>query len=383
MRPPDSIRSMKKQILSVLLLLFMLMNPQLLGASVKTDSLDIKTGQMIMVGFRGFSTAEAPGIADDIRKRHIGGVVLFDYDVPLRSASRNISSPEQLSALTLELQKLSEIPLLIAIDQEGGKVCRLKQARGFPPSISAARLGQIDNPDSTRAAALRTARTLKSMHIGMNFAPVADLNVNPQNPVIGKLGRSFSADPAVVSRNIGITADTFRDEGIIATLKHFPGHGSSTTDTHLDFTDVTGSWSEKELEPYRALISRGYRDVVMTAHVFNENLDPLYPATLSKPVLDGILRKKLGFGGVIVSDDMQMKAIADRFGLEEAIRLAVEAGIDILLFGNNTSYDPDIASKAASILRSLVKNKIIPEQRIDLSYRRIMELKERYLYRCK
>jgi beta-N-acetylhexosaminidase len=100
-------------------------------------------------------------------------------------------------------------------------------------------------------------------------------------------------------------------------------------------------------------------------------------------VLDGILRKKLGFGGVIVSDDMQMKAIADRFGLEEAIRLAVEAGIDILLFGNNTSYDPDIASKAASILRSLVKNKIIPEQRIDLSYRRIMELKERYLFRCK
>jgi beta-N-acetylhexosaminidase len=374
---------MKQQILSVLLLLFMLMNPQLLGASVKTDSLDIKTGQMIMVGFRGFSTAEAPGIADDIRKRHIGGVVLFDYDVPLRSASRNISSPEQLSALTLELQKLSEIPLLIAIDQEGGKVCRLKQARGFPPGISAARLGQIDNPDSTRAAALRTALTLKSMHIGMNFAPVADLNVNPQNPVIGKLERSFSADPAVVSRNIGITADTFRDKGIIATLKHFPGHGSSTTDTHLDFTDVTGSWSEKELEPYRVLISRGYRDAVMTAHVFNENLDPLYPATLSKPVLDGILRKKLGFGGVIVSDDMQMKAIADRFGPEEAIRLAVEAGIDILLFGNNTSYDPDIASKAASILRSLVKNKIIPEQRIDLSYRRIMELKERYLFRCK
>ncbi|NTU96674.1 MAG: glycoside hydrolase family 3 [Chlorobiaceae bacterium] len=372
-----------KKPLMLLLLLFMSVMPKTLEASEQRDSLSIKTGQMLMIGFRGFTVAEAPGIADDIGKRHIGGVVLFDYDVPLHSPSRNINSPEQLSRLTLELQKLTEIPLLIAIDQEGGRVTRLKQARGFPPSVSAAHLGELDNADSTRAAALQTARTLKAMHIGMNFAPVADVNVNPQNPVIGKLGRSFSSDPAVVARNTGITTDTFHDEGIIATLKHFPGHGSSTTDTHLDFTDITGTWSEKELEPYRNLIGRGYHDAVMTAHVFNARLDPQYPATLSKFVLEGLLRKKLGFEGVIVSDDMQMKAIADRYGLEEAIRLAVEAGVDILLFGNNTSYDPDIASKAVAILRSLVEKKIVSEKRIDLSYRRIMALKERYLFRCK
>jgi beta-N-acetylhexosaminidase len=364
-----------------LLLFFMFMIPQLVVASEKRDSLSIKIGQMIMTGFRGFTVTEAPGIIDDIRKRHIGGVVLFDYDVPLHSPSRNISSPEQLTLLTTELQRLSEIPLLIAIDQEGGKVNRLKPARGFPPSTSAAHLGEIDNADSTRAAALQTARTLRAMHIGMNFAPVADVNVNPQNPVIGKLGRSFSPNPAVVARNAGITADTFHEEGIISTLKHFPGHGSSTTDTHLDFTDITGSWSETELEPYRTLFAKGYHDAVMTAHVFNGKLDPQYPATLSKQVLDGLLRKKLGFGGVIVSDDMQMKAIADRYGLEEAIRLAVEAGVDILLFGNNTTYDPDIASKAATILRSLVEKKIISEKRIDLSYRRVMALKKRYLFR--
>ncbi|NTV99331.1 MAG: glycoside hydrolase family 3, partial [Chlorobiaceae bacterium] len=166
-----------KKLIIPLLLTFILMIPQLVSASEKNDSLSIKTGQMLMIGFRGFSTTEAPGIADDIRIRHVGGVVLFDYDVPLHLPSRNISSPEQLSRLTRELQKLAEIPLLIAIDQEGGKVNRLKQARGFPPSISAAHIGELDNADTTRAAALQTARTLKAMHIGMNFAPVADVNV--------------------------------------------------------------------------------------------------------------------------------------------------------------------------------------------------------------
>jgi beta-N-acetylhexosaminidase len=373
---------MKKHIL-FLLCCFLFVAPKTITASEKSDSLDIKIGQMLMIGFRGLDVADTPGIADDIGKRRIGGVVLFDYDVPLHVPSRNISSPEQLSRLTLQLQQLSEIPLFIAIDQEGGRVNRLKPARGFPPSVSAAHLGALDNADSTRAAALQTAHTLKAMHIGMNFAPVADVNVNPLNPVIGKLDRSFSSNPAIVAKNAGITADTFRNEGIIPTLKHFPGHGSSTTDTHLDFTDITGTWSEKELEPYRALISAGYHDAVMTAHVFNRKLDPKYPATLSKPVLDGLLRKKLGFRGVIVSDDMQMKAIADSYGLDEAIRLAVDAGVDILLFGNNTSYDPDIATKAAAILRSLVDRKIISEKRIDHSYRRIMALKERYLFRCK
>ena len=374
---------MKKQLrmLAALLLLLFLSLP--VYGVTQPDSTSIKIGQMLMIGFRGFSVADAPEIAADIRERNIGGVVLFDYDVPSRTPSRNISSPEQLSRLTLELQKMVQIPLLIAIDQEGGKVNRLKPARGFPPGVSAEHLGMLNNPDSTRAAALQCARTLKAMHIGINLSPVADLNVNPDNPVIGKLGRSFSSDPAVVINNVNVICSTYRDEGIIPTLKHFPGHGSSTTDTHRDFTDITGSWSEKELEPYRALIAGGYHDPIMTAHVFNGKLDPLYPATLSKAILDGVLRTRLGFQGVIISDDMQMKAIADHYGLETAIRLAVDAGVDILLFGNNTSYDPAIASTATEIIHSLLQKKIITAERIDRSYRRIMELKERYLFTCK
>lgn len=372
----------KKTLVAALLLLLQLA-PLPAGAAQQPDSLAVKIGQMLMIGFRGLSITEAPGIVVDIRKHHIGGVVLFDYDVPTKSPVRNISSPEQLSKLTLELTGLSEIPLLIAIDQEGGKVNRLKSSKGFPPSVSAAHLGALDNRDSTTRAALGTAATLKKMHIPMNLAPVVDLNVNPDNPVIGKLGRSFSADPKIVTRHATLTANALRQEGVIPTLKHFPGHGSSSTDTHKDFTDVTESWKQEELDPYRTMIAAGYSDAVMTAHVFNAKLDSLYPATLSKKVLDGILRNKLGFRGVIVSDDMQMKAISDHYGLEEAIRLALDAGVDILLFGNNTAYDPDITEKATKIIHKLVKNGTLDKSRIDRSYRRIMALKERYLYHCK
>jgi len=369
---------MKKKSLtaSVLLLFFMLSLP--LYAAQQPDSLSIKIGQMLLIGFRGSTIGSASAIEADITERHIGGVVLFDYDVPAHSPSRNIINPQQLASLTLELQKRSKIPLLIAIDQEGGKVNRLKQARGFPASVSAEYLGKVNNPDSTTAAAAQTAHTLNTMHIGMNLAPVADLNTNPDNPVIGRLGRSFSSDPSVVISNLNWIILAYHNDGIIATLKHFPGHGSSATDTHLDFTDITESWSEHELEPYRALIASGYHDAIMTAHVFNGKLDPLYPATLSKKTLTDLLRGKLGFRGVIVSDDMQMKAIADRYGLETAIQLAIEAGVDLLLFGNNTSYDPAIASKATEIIRSLLQKNIITAERIEQSYKRIMDLKNRY-----
>lgn len=370
---------MKRRLLlsAALLLFFCLLAVPCYGGA-QPDSLAIKIGQMLMIGFRGLAVADAPEIAADITERRTGGVVLFEYDVPSRTPLRNISTPVQLSRLTLELQKLSSIPLLIAIDQEGGKVNRLKPVRGFPASVSAQHLGLLNNPDSTRAAALQSARTLRALHIGMNLAPVADLNSNPDNPVIGKLERSFSADPAVVTANVRLTCDVYRGEGIIPVLKHFPGHGSSTTDTHHDFTDITSSWSEKELEPYRAMIASGSCDAIMTAHVFNGNLDPIYPATLSKATLDGLLRVKLGFKGVIISDDMQMRAIADHYGLETAIRLAIEAGVDILLFGNNTAYDPAITEKATEVIKSLLDRKVITPERIGQSYHRIMELKQRY-----
>ena len=343
------------------------------------DRLNMKIGQMLMIGFRGTSLQAAPDLMEDITKRNLGGVVLFDYDVPSKAWGRNITSPDQLKKLTGELQQAAKVPLLIAVDQEGGRVERLKAKYGFPKTISAHGLGQLNSPDSAYNAALNTAETLHKAGINVNFAPVVDLDSNPENPVIGKLERSFSADPVVVSSLAEATIRALHTKKIIATLKHFPGHGSSTTDTHKDFTDITATWDATELIPYRQLIEGGYNDLVMTAHVYNANLDRDYPATLSKPLITGLLRDSLGFRGTVISDDMQMKAVADHFSLETAIFQALDAGVDILLFANNSSYDADIAKKAVSIIRSLVDKGAISPARIDSSYRRIMTLKQHYL----
>lgn len=343
------------------------------------DRLDMKIGQMVMIGFRGTSLEETPGLTEDITRLNLGGVVLFDYDVPSGSPGRNITSPDQLRQLTSELQQASRIPLLIAVDQEGGRIARLKTKYGFPESISAGRLGQLNNADSTFRATLSIAETLEKAGINVNFAPVVDLDSNPDNPVIGSLERSFSADPDRVTLHASAAVKALHAKKIIATLKHFPGHGSSATDTHKDFTDITESWKKTELMPYRKLVDEGYRDLVMTAHVFNASLDPVHPATLSKPVITGLLRDSLGFSGVVISDDMQMKAVAEHYSFETAIPLAIEAGVDILLFANNSTYDAGIAEKAVTIIRSLVEKGTVSPARIDSSYRRIMALKQHYL----
>lgn len=366
----------------VLTVLFSLLLHSLTACAAQApiqDRLDMKIGQMVMIGFRGTSLEKSPGLMEDITRFNLGGVVLFDYDVPSGSPGRNITSPDQLRQLTSELQQASRIPLLIAVDQEGGRIARLKTKYGFPESISAGRLGQLNNADSTFRATLSIAETLEKAGINVNFAPVVDLDSNPDNPVIGSLERSFSADPDEVTSHASAVVKALHAKKIIATLKHFPGHGSSATDTHKDFTDVTESWKKTELMPYRKLVDEGYRDLVMTAHVFNASLDPVHPATLSKPVITGLLRDSLGFSGVVISDDMQMKAVADHYSLETAIPLAIEAGVDILLFANNSTYDAGIAEKAVTIIRSLVEKGTVSPARIDSSYRRIMALKQHYL----
>jgi beta-N-acetylhexosaminidase len=158
-------------------------------------------------------------------------------------------------------------------------------------------------------------------------------------------------------------------------VKHFPGHGSSQDDTHLGFVDVTHTWQEIELFPYRNLITEGLVDMVMTTHVFNEYLDNEYPATLSRNILTGILRERLGFNGVVMTDDLQMKAIRDHYGLEHAVELAILAGADVINVGNNMEYWSDSTEKIARIIKSLLNKGTINEKRVDDSYKRIMRLK--------
>lgn len=340
-------------------------------------SLNDKIGQMVLVGFRGMRLDPRNPILTDIRERHIGGVVLFDYDVPSQSPVRNIESPSQVRDLTAAFKEASPSPLLIAVDQEGGKVSRLKEKFGFPATVSQQSLGTSDDIVATRKSAEETAKTLAECGFNINFSPVVDLNINPENPVIGGRERSFSADPAVVTKHAIEVIKAHHARGILTTLKHFPGHGSSKNDSHLGFVDVTETWSPTELEPYEKIIAAGLSDTVMTAHIFNSKLDTSLPATLSGRTIDGLLRDELRFDGVVISDDMQMKAVSARYGFEEAVFLAIGAGVDILAFANNSVFDPDVAASTIGIIRKAVRDGKVGEGRIDRSYARIVRLKSR------
>ncbi|WP_226920754.1 glycoside hydrolase family 3 N-terminal domain-containing protein [Georgenia subflava] len=346
--------------------------------SATSVPVEVMVGQMLMVGFRGTSLAPDNPIVADLRDRHLGAVVLFAHDVPSGDPVRNIDSPQQLSELTAALQAEAHSPLLVATDQEGGRVARLGPEHGFPATASAAELGAADDPAATRQAAAAIARTLRDAGINLNLAPVVDVNLNPANPVIGALDRSFSADPAVVAEQAAAFVQGHHDEGVLTSLKHFPGHGSSRGDSHAGFVDVTDVWSPVELEPYRELIHGGLADSVMVAHVFNAELDPDLPASLSHRTITGLLRDELGYDGVVVSDDLQMRAITDGWSLEEAIRLAVLAGTDLLAFSNNIDFfTPDLGARAYDALMALVASGEVSEERLAQSYERLARLKAR------
>ncbi|HDN26223.1 MAG TPA: glycoside hydrolase family 3 protein [Thioploca sp.] len=345
----------------------------------KPVSLDEKIGQMLMVGFRGTSIRDQ-GVKDiirDIKKFQLGGVILFDYDVALKSSKRNIKSPKQVTALIEELQVVSSIPLLIAIEQEGGKRQRLKKKFGFPATASARYLGKKNDLALTYRHASVIAKTLARLGINFNFAPVVDLNLNRKNPAIGRLRRSFSASPYIVTRHALKFIEAHHEQGIFCALKYFPGQGSATDDSRFGLVDVTDTWQERELEPYKRLIGKGMADAIMTAHVFNGVLDYEYPATLSKRSITGVLRQQLGYTGVVVSDDMQMKAITRHYPRKLAIQKTLEAGIDIIVIGNNLKYEKNIVGRTVAVIKQLIRERKLSQKRIDESYSRILALKNR------
>lgn len=339
-----------------------------------------KIGQMLLVGFRGTTAATSAALLADIRERALGGVVLFSIDQPTGSPIRNIESPEQLAALTAALQAEAlaaqpGLPLTISVDEEGGEVARLGPSHGFPATESAAALGARNDPAYTEDAGAAIAATLVAAGINLNLAPVVDVNLNPDNPIIGALDRSFSPDPAIVTSQAEAFVRGHHRHQVLTTLKHFPGHGSATGDTHLGVVDVTDTWSEVELIPFQNLVDDDLADAVLTAHVFNRSLDPDNPATLSRPVVTGILREQLGYDGLVISDDMQMGAIRDAYGYPDAVRLAIDAGVDVLTIANQQVFEDGIVATTIDLIAGLVDDGTIPESRIDESWRRIQAFK--------
>ena len=341
------------------------------------DKLKEEIGEMLLVGFRGTELSDDCHIVRDIRDYHIGGVILFEYDAPSKSRPRNISSRQQLKKLCGDLQALTDETLLISIDQEGGMVSRLKEKYGFPTFASAQKTAQ-QGDDSVRYYANLTAKTLNDLGINLNFAPCVDVNVNPACPIIGKLERSFGNNTKKVSHCAKIWIDEQQKNGVTACLKHFPGHGSSKSDTHLGLADVSDTWKEAELEPYKTLIKNSDVRMVMTTHVFNARIDSLYPATLSQPTLTGLLRDSLHFKGVIITDDLAMGAMADQYGYEEIVKRAILAGADMLCLSNNgKDYNADVVPQTVELIYNMVKKGEIPAERIKQSANRIRQLKSK------
>ncbi len=356
---------MKIHFLSLLMLL------SFIAKSQERDSLDIMIGQMIMTGVRDFQAADLrEELLLNLKQGKIGGVVLFEKNVP------RTNTKQGLIAMIDTLQSHSPIPLLVSIDEEGGIVNRLKPKYGFDDPPSAQQLGEWNNIDTTYFYARRIADNLRSLGFNLNYAPVVDLNINPKNPIIGGIGRSFSADYEAVVKHASVYISAHRDVKVGTALKHFPGHGSSMKDTHKGIADVSRTFEIEELYPYKILIDSGMVDAVMTSHVMNRILSDSLPGTLSKRVVNGLLRGFLGFEGVVFSDDMQMKAIADHYGLETSVKLAILAGVDILVFANHV-LEKDVipVEKLFKLIKKLVQSGEIPEERIRQSYQRIMDFK--------
>jgi len=329
-------------------------------------------GQMLLVGFVGASpdAVDYETVLEQARKGEIGGVIYL---------GRNIRGLEDVRRLNEGLRRASEVPLLIAIDQEGGRIERLTDAVGFDEIPAAAAVSRAMSPEAAGKLYGSLASGLSSLGFNLNLGPVVDLDVNTENPVIGRLGRSFSDDPRRVEAYARAFVRAHRAQGVLTALKHFPGHGSSVGDTHDGAARVTSTWNAAELFPYEALIASGDADMVMSAHVINGKLSGPedVPASLSRATLTGLLREEMRFGGVVISDDMQMAAIEDSTNFDEAVRQAVLAGNDILLFANDRHPDPMLPKRVAALLIEEAHRSPEMLDRIRKSHANVMRLKNR------
>ena len=318
-----------------------------------------RLGDLLLVGFHGTTAEGNPDLERLLCESRAGGALLF---------GRNVRSAEQLADLTAGMHARAQAcagrPLLIAVDAEGGRVMRLGPAAGYTDTLSPRDLGEAGDLALTELEALRIGGRLRRAGIDWNLAPVVDVGYNPANPVIVGNGRAFGAEADAVVAQARAYLRGMHAAGVLTALKHFPGHGGSFADSHLGFVDVTATANPAiELAPYRALMADGIVDAVMTAHVFNRRLDRRYPATLSRATVGGLLRSELGWRGVVVSDDLRMGAIEQHYGLDDAAGLALAAGVDVLLIGDDRLPDGRSAATAAvdALRRALERGRLSPE----------------------
>lgn len=337
-------------------------------------TLEQMAGQMIIVGFEGDGPNDAGvgAVATELAAGRLGGVMYLRKNVSDLSTVREMNAMFRSAA--------PDLPPFITLDQEGGSVERLTKDVGFTEIPNAAAVAARNNPEQAEAIYERMAEGVAEQGFSVNFGPVADLNTNTDNQIIARFGRSYSADPETVIAYDSAFIAAHHAAGLVTALKHFPGHGSSTADSHEGFVDITRTWSPDELEPYRALVAADMADMVMVGHLYHADYadgDGETPSSLSPRWIDGVLREELGFDGVVISDDLEMGAIRDHFTLEETVTKAVRAGMDILLFSNTADYRPGLAGEVLDILLAEAEGDAAFAARIEQSYERIVALKGR------
>lgn len=344
---------------------------------VPEPSLNEMLGSMLMFGFRGETLNTDDGVFKLLSSGIPCNVILFDRDVTTGS-DRNIKSPQQLKALNAYLKSIAGMPIFVAVDQEGGQVRRLKPKQGFMDLPSAQSMGQR-NVQETLDTADKLAREMTEAGINVDLAPVVDVDTNPFNPAIGKLGRAFNSDAALVAAHALAFGQGLAKNGVIPVLKHFPGQGCASADSHTDMTDVSQCWNaDIDLLPYAEIFRAGWPGMVMVGHLKLSELDPDLPASLSANIITGLLREGLGWQGVIISDDLQMKAVTLGRDLKQVIMLALNAGNDILLYGNNLEWNAELPGQVWQALQELIAEGQLTEERVKQSWKRINALKETF-----
>lgn len=325
--------------------------------------LETAAARLLTVGFHG--KALTPEL-ERLLARGVGGVILF---------SRNVGSPREVLELTRSITHAAGRPLLVSIDQEGGKVARLREGFSKLPAFRA--LGETGDPTLAREYGGLIGRELAAVGIHLDFAPVLDVDTNPENPVIGE--RSLGSDAALVAE-LGVAfAAGLGDAGVAACGKHFPGHGDTRTDSHLELPHLTHSLSRLErveLVPFAAAVAAGI-PAIMTAHVVFDALDPHRPATMSPAVLRALLRERLGYRGVVFSDDLEMQAIAKHFAIEDVMVEGLAAGVDSFL----ACHTADLAHRAIDGVVAAVARGALSPDRVHEAAGRIEGLAERFAAR--
>lgn len=361
---------MSRRLISILAVSSALMAP------AQAQTLEEMAGQMILVGFQGDSAGDASveAVGEEIAAGEIGGVMFLKTNVA------SLDAVAEMNAAFRAAAPAPELPPFLALDQEGGAVERLTAEVGFEEIPNAATVAANNGPQEAAAIYADLAQRIAAVGFNVNFGPVADINLNPDNQIIARYGRAFSDIPEAVTAYDAAFIQAHQQAGLLTSLKHFPGHGSSTADSHEGFVDITGTWQQSELEPYRALINAGYDEMVMVGHLYHADYSggvEGLPSSLTPQWITGVLRGDLGFNGVVISDDLEMGAIREHFSLEETVTGAVRAGMDILLFSNTSEPRASLGDEIRAILVAEAEADPAFAARIEESYQRIVALKSR------